>query len=242
MRTNSQFLAKKAADRISYLWDDLIGAFAKHILAGTSISPYGPFELNNAEASLRVMALESRFRRRAHAASIWNAIERAPAEQISNRVLFGMGDDLAYAFVQFPCRDFMKPNYEKYQEARRRYLLFYCTRVFSRFSQVGRIVGIACEPPRHAGSPGGSQDLMYIERPDADTPLPDEVAEFGEHFEFGDSTMHKFDASEYPPISAPAGTSAGSEPGSRRPRSNDKARRRKKARAARVARKRNRGS
>jgi hypothetical protein len=242
MRTNPQFLAKKAADRISYLWDDLIGAFAKHILAGTSISPYGPFELKNAEASLRVMALESRFRRRAHAASIWDAIERAPAEQISNRVLFGMGDDLAYAFVQFPYRDFMKPNYEKYQEARRRYLLFYCTRVFARLAQVRRVVGIACEPPRHAGSPGGSEDVMYIERPDSDTPLPDDIAEFGESFEFGDSTMHKFHASEYPQTSAPPGASSGSASGLRRPRSNDKAKRRKKARAARAARKRSRRS
>ena len=65
LQRHPQYLAKKQADKISYVWDGLVEAFTKTILAGTSLVPDGQSaEVAYQERGLRHMALVSRFRRR----------------------------------------------------------------------------------------------------------------------------------------------------------------------------------
>lgn len=238
-RMDPQFLARKTADRISYFWDELIGKFTQHILDGTSLSPLGPFDLKVAEASLRTMALEPRFRRRVYAHALLEAIKLAPSDDVSNRVLAGLNDDLAYVFVQFPYRDFMKPDREMYRQVRLRYLVAYCMRTFARMPRVRRIVGIACEPPRHEIN--ASEDVIYVERPESEEALISEVDEFGKHVEFGPQKVGRFDALEYPRVAPEQGPPGRPAPVVVRSKENKPAKRRKR-RLARAARRKNRGS
>jgi len=63
--TNPQYIARKQADDISYLWDNLIEAFTNHMLAGTTLVPEGEtFNLAVHEQGVRYMALVPRFHRR----------------------------------------------------------------------------------------------------------------------------------------------------------------------------------
>ncbi|HLK90195.1 MAG TPA: hypothetical protein VKZ18_09895 [Polyangia bacterium] len=196
-QANPQFVAKKAADRISYFWDDLIFAFTGHLLAGTSILS-ADTSVDDIEKAVRLMALESRFRRRVHAEAIMGAIKRAPPDKIWQRVFMGMDVDLAYVFVQFPYLEFMKPDYEGYRHARREYLLGYCLSVFSRLRQVKRIVGIAMEPARHAGE-RSSEDLMLMEPPEWNDALEAEAREFMAHFNLGQAVeVQQSRVLEYP--------------------------------------------
>ena len=60
-----QYIAKKQADKISYLWDMLIEVFTTHMLDGTSVTIGGyEFDLRKNELGVRYMALQPRFLRR----------------------------------------------------------------------------------------------------------------------------------------------------------------------------------
>ena len=71
---NPQYIAKKNADRISYLWDEIIKAFTTHMLDGTSITlPGHDFDLRINEIGVRHMALQSRLARRSLGEAVANA-------------------------------------------------------------------------------------------------------------------------------------------------------------------------
>jgi len=65
VRRHPQYIAKRQADRTSYLWDNLINAFTQTVMDGTSLVPDGQStEVAYLERGLRHMALVSRFHRR----------------------------------------------------------------------------------------------------------------------------------------------------------------------------------
>ena len=64
-----RYAAKKAADKISYLWDDLIERVTQACLA-QGLDPIGETDIGSTERGLRLMARESRLARRALAASL----------------------------------------------------------------------------------------------------------------------------------------------------------------------------
>ena len=62
-----QYLAKRKASEVSYLWDELIEAFIKSMLEGSNLVPDGlPNDLSNLEEGIRHMVMPSRFMRRAY--------------------------------------------------------------------------------------------------------------------------------------------------------------------------------
>ena len=86
-----QYIAKKQADEISYVWDALINAFTENMLGGTSITPDGyDFDLRRDERGVRYMALQSRFLRRAHGEAVRGALERGKSEDRFFRSMLGM--------------------------------------------------------------------------------------------------------------------------------------------------------
>ncbi len=75
---NEQYRSKKAADNVSYLWDELIKEFTTNMLAGTTVVPKGtPFVLSDLEQGVRHMALVPRFKRRLFGEAILDALEKS---------------------------------------------------------------------------------------------------------------------------------------------------------------------
>lgn len=78
LRKRVEYKRKRNADRVSYLWDDLIESFAKNIIADTSYIARGYedyHEPSKRELGLRYMALVSRLERRTHSLAIKGAFE-----------------------------------------------------------------------------------------------------------------------------------------------------------------------
>ena len=154
---DGQYHAKRRADHISYLWDEIIGRFSKHLLEGTLL-PDGETDLARVEGGLRILALEDRLARRVLAESLANLVDKAPKGQIASRtVISDTSPDLAYVFQAFPTDHDKRQNYRAY---RRSYLSDYCL-VVAREMNRRRVVGIATE----AGidRPERSEDLVLIE-------------------------------------------------------------------------------
>ena len=79
---SAQYIAKKKADKNSYVWDRLIEAFTTHMLAGTTIVPAGhTFELADHEKGVRHMAVVPRYMRRVFGDAILEAIEKGAGAQ-----------------------------------------------------------------------------------------------------------------------------------------------------------------
>jgi hypothetical protein len=175
---DAQYRAKKAADEISYLWDNLIAAFTKHLLAGTSLvpgedfevqAPVGPLDLTQHELAIRFMALETRFSRRILSAQLGHAIENARPDMRSLRVMIDgrpERQESAYVFLQFPQE--LSPaysDYRLYRQHRGKTLYAACAVVLARNPKLKRVIGIATEPPRFYRDRNVSEDVLLLEGP-----------------------------------------------------------------------------
>jgi hypothetical protein len=162
MVRNPKYVVKKREDRISYTWDKLI----EHFIASaneqqSNISDLSPFQIQ--EQALRVMASESRFRRRQLGYSFINLIENTPSDKRAAR-LFISNDfqKTAYVFLIFPPLD--NQTYSNYRDERKALLYAYCkvAKLITEEKNLKTefVVGIATEPK---GSNGGSEALVVIE-------------------------------------------------------------------------------
>jgi hypothetical protein len=169
---NPQYVAKKIADRNSYVWDSLIEAFTKHILAGTSIVPEGQSsELAEHEQGVRHMAVVPRFGRRLLGNAILGALELGrTADRFTRGVLPGPTErnqttGFFFMTLALPKAE-LKRGYEKYRTTRRRMLEIYALAFLKMHPKLERVVGIATEPPRENQSHGSSEDLIVAEVPE----------------------------------------------------------------------------
>ena len=76
IRKNPQYLRKKAADKVSYLWDKIIDSFAEHVLNGTILGE-SYYSIDDHESILRIVAKEPRLQRRMLAASLMEVANKA---------------------------------------------------------------------------------------------------------------------------------------------------------------------
>jgi hypothetical protein len=157
MIQHPQYLAKKEADRISYVWDRLIEHF---IESGYGIDPNGDYQMpiSEQEPALRLMASESRLRRRQLGQSLVEFLEKSQEGKRARLVYSNDFPDIAYVFFVFP--PFPDQTYEQYRELRRAILLAYCKVAKLIIQKAKNIVGIAMEP---MGTGGGSEDLIALE-------------------------------------------------------------------------------
>lgn len=177
--------AKSDADRISYVWDRLIGSFTGHLLAGTSAT-VGGMEPNVAlaERAARAMALENRLARRMLGEAFSGAVTEAVRHGKDRfaRVLTqsnGFADPQAgYVFLILAYRGFwINHGYDAYREARAGLLRAYCEVAMFNHRNLKRMVGIALDAPSvMTGTPGGSEDLMLVEIDEWTRNLEDEVS------------------------------------------------------------------
>lgn len=171
LQVDSRYIAKKQADKISYLWDALIQTFTDHMLAGTSIIPAGQkTELSDHEVGIRHMTLLPRFIRRMHGAGVAEVLEKGKATDRYMRAFLPPPEapsDTAFFFMTLKVPNIqLKGGYEQYRAVRRNMLEAYGLTLLHRNPQLKRIIGIATEPPSAAtNSQGSSEDLIYMEPP-----------------------------------------------------------------------------
>lgn len=166
---NPRYIAKKRDDEISYLWDMLIEAFTNHMIDGTSITldGYG-FDLRENELSVRHMALQRRFSRRAHGEAVMGALAKGKDSDRFFRVMLSSPDskenDTAFFIQTFKYLDWMEDQlgYEKYRKKRAEFALVCAKGLLERYPYLARVIGISREPPDQGR--GISEDLIYVEQ------------------------------------------------------------------------------
>jgi len=158
-QSHPQRTAQIEADRISYMWDDLIEQFSKHAMAGTQyhVSPGG---FSDSERAIRVLALENRFTRRVLANSLRELILKTPQRQRMIRVM-PMHNNTYYVYLLLPyIKEFMA-NYDDYRKARGNFLEATCYITRLIYPDARHVIGIAMEAGLNPH--GSSEDLIYFD-------------------------------------------------------------------------------
>lgn len=150
---------RQEADKVSYLWDDLIQRTCQNALDGTLL---GNADLLRGESAIHEMAKEPRFSRRALSEQMFAAISTFPDSENKNmRLLNYMPSffpDVGYVFIQL--RTDTSRDYEEYRAVRRTILEIACGAARNKFSHLRVIVGIAIEPPKFSETV--SEDFILI--------------------------------------------------------------------------------
>ena len=152
-------LARRKSNEISYLWDDLIEASSKHVIANTQHYASHP-GIRGGAAAFRIPASESRTRRRLLSIELSDLIRNTPVRPNfrANRILLPTEPgEPYYAFL------LMSPGVHgrgpaAYRTFRREFLEGLCGVIKLRYPDAEDIVGIATE----LGDPRArSQDVVY---------------------------------------------------------------------------------
>lgn len=206
---NPQYVAKKKADRNSYVWDRLIEAFTTHMLAGTTIVPDGhTFDLAEHEQGVRHMALVPRHMRRLLGDAILEALEKgATADRFTRAFLPGPTEadqGTGYFFMTLsPPKFELDGGYEQYRSVRRNMLEAYALAFLRRYPQLERIVGVATEPPSGDRKMGSSEDLIVVEVPEWTAELLADLEERTNVFSIaqpGNYTEYAVQGNEFPDV------------------------------------------
>ncbi len=146
-RVNPQYIAKKAADKISYVWDAIIEMTSRGAMDGRLVHGAGE-PMSRHEAVLRSLARRTRFERRILSAALCEAVQIAGKgrKQVARMELPQDGRTTAHVFLAVPQKPFMTDS--RYREYRAKLLLAYCRIVGLRNRQYVEIVGIATEEDR----------------------------------------------------------------------------------------------
>lgn len=171
MISNPQYIAKKQADRNSYIWDRLIEAFTDHMLAGTTIVPDGgPLEIPKLELGVRCMAQEPRVKRRMLGAGLIGLLQIAHRQDRSFRTMLPPPENpdnaLGYVFLTLALpKDTLPGGYDQYRQARSNMLYAYCMLVLHKYRHLKHSIGIATEAPPTLGRSASSEDMVMVKSP-----------------------------------------------------------------------------
>jgi hypothetical protein len=150
-------------DRVSYSWDSLITKFAFHAMTGTQYYTSGQ-SLRYQEPMFRLLAGESRTRRRLLAKSLHEVLQRSVSSTSAweSRVMLPSNPgDPHYLFLLVKRPEDIAD--EDYRRVRLKLLADYCDVVKVKYPSADHIVGIASE----AGSEEWrSEDILYIDGSD----------------------------------------------------------------------------
>lgn len=154
-----------SANKVSYLWDEIIERFAGHLLAGTQYIPAEQFRvtrnISEQEKSYRWLARENRTRRRLLARGLISLIEQTPADHRATRVMKpSRPGDPYFVFLLLP----HLPNVSEseYREVRGSMLAACCQVAKLIFPDAKHIVGLATESGTRK-SAGRSEDFCHLD-------------------------------------------------------------------------------
>ncbi|MBX7047327.1 MAG: SEC-C domain-containing protein [Ignavibacteria bacterium] len=157
---NPQTLRQREADSISYSWDDLIEKFNYHALTGTQYKT-SDSPLLSSENVMRIMASESRTKRRMLSKIIHDLISKTPIDKQAIRYISPPdpnSNETTYVFLLYP----KKPDlgHDEYRRQRSVVLETSCMIAKVRFPHAKKIVGIATETGLDDMR---SEDAIYID-------------------------------------------------------------------------------
>jgi hypothetical protein len=163
LRERAEYQAKKRADEPSYAWDALIEGFIR--LGDPKVIASGFVQDNSwTEAGLRIIASESRFRRRMLAGTLKEALHKAkqdPSLRWLARTFTATEDsDRVYVFLIFSKSP--RDDYEAYRKYRISVLHAYCRCAKLKFKKAGTFIGIALDHPAKDYK-GSSEDLFIYQ-------------------------------------------------------------------------------
>jgi hypothetical protein len=149
------------ADKVSYLWDELIERFNAHILMGTQFWASHP-SIADQELGMRFLARVPRFHRRMLAGALVDMLKTTPETIRRTRVFPPMESDGSY-FVLLLLPHFPGMPNETYREARRSFLLACCRVVRLQYPDAEDIVGVATESGIGHPDDPRSEDALYYD-------------------------------------------------------------------------------
>lgn len=157
-QSSPQRASQMSADKVSYLWDEIIEKFNKNILAGTSYTGSSPL-ISDREKIMRFFAREPRVRRRMLAELLLGLVEHTkPAERGTRVVAPSNPGDPYYCFLVLP-HLFGRPV-EEYRRVRAHFLEALCLVTKVVFPDALDIVGFATETG--ADETFRSEDSLYL--------------------------------------------------------------------------------
>jgi len=158
-KRSPQRRAQLEANEVSYAWDALVEQFAKHIIGGTQY--YRSHEgVNHSERTIRLLARESRTRRRVLVTALFELLDQdVPEWSRRTRVLISSRPgDPYYVFLVLP-----RPRgvaYDNYRTGRRNMLEACCRVLKAMRPEAQDIVGIATE---EGSVEERSEDAVYLD-------------------------------------------------------------------------------
>jgi len=192
-KTHPRKLAQEQDNQISYTWDRLIEAFIKHLMDDTQYYTNTPGVIQS-EKTFRLMAEESRFRRRLLSSIFYRLINKTPSTEMGATVIPGAKPNQYYVFLLVPRGQ--SETEEQYRQIRYGFLEAYCLVTKLIHPDALDIVGIATE----SGVPEVlSEDSMYFDAREWTPELEEEAKGLQEEYNIL-KEINTFQAkmSEYP--------------------------------------------
>ncbi len=152
--------AKRAADKVSYLWDSLIEHQANFIRAGTAITRNETSTQKvEHERIVRAMAKQNRLTRRQCGADLHYVLSRDEPQGVFTRVhMSGSPPNMAFVFLAAQRRADM--TYEDYRDIRMHYLATYCNAIKGVMPSLQEAIGVSAEPFSQQES---SFEFIYVD-------------------------------------------------------------------------------
>jgi uncharacterized protein YecA (UPF0149 family) len=179
------YARRKEANKTSYFWDRLLQITSNNALKGTLGGNSQPFE---GRSAIHFMAREPRVSRRALSDHMLRSIRNFPdnnepfARSVSLMPSFYQGTQ--YVFLQWKAVDLEK-NADEKREIRQAMLEIACAAAKLKFPKTERVIGIATDAPKFAGTTN-SEDMLLME---FDEWTPERIA----HYEEANKELRFFD-------------------------------------------------
>ena len=160
--SHDAYLRRREANRISYLWDELIQKTCQNALDGTLL---GNADLFKGKSALREMAREPRFTRRDLSRHIINSLKlmTSDGQTIERRLTLMPSFYKETAYVFLALRYDGVADYERdYRLMRQNLLTIACGVARNKFSHLRMVVGIAVDVPTNGVDHGG-EDFVLLE-------------------------------------------------------------------------------
>ena len=152
---------KKSADKISYLWDELIQTTSQNTLDGTLLGDSTPLR---GQSAIHEMAKEPRFSRRALSEHIVQAIRNFPesSQAIMRNLSFmpSFYKGTGYVFLQLKVEGVTVYDND-YRQNRQAMLEIACGAAKNKFEHLKKVIGIALDAPKYSKT--NAEDFILMD-------------------------------------------------------------------------------
>ena len=156
LQRNAQYLSKKQADKVSYIWDRFIEYFNECHATGNIRRQV---ETKDYERAIRHMAAFNRVERRVAGQRLKHILETTGPDDTRYSAIVTEEGKKAFAFVLFSPR--ADRSYDEYLTVRLELLAAYSNILKLKTPALREVIGIALEPSKPGR--GGSEDLAYFD-------------------------------------------------------------------------------